>query len=287
MRRVNPVGAKASGSAARHRSIVVDGSTAETSRSTRGRTPRARRPRRDAAQADLGAGGAVGVVEDRARHAPAGDLAQVADGRGARQPAGGRVAGRDRRGRTSSRSSDQRGSRRSTTPDTPARRRPVRGGVDGPAARTDGASDADGPGSASCGDRRRSVGWAASGPTTAGRARAGPAVPRATGRDSSWPSPGNSSSSRDAAALELDEEAGALLERAAPVLLGVDDQRRGRDPPRRPRQLRRYCSGSVPRYRSGKNNPMSEDPTKLTGSSNARSLMPAVNRVVRPRAGSS
>ena len=37
MSRVNPVGAKASGSAERAPSSVVDGSTAETSRSTRGR----------------------------------------------------------------------------------------------------------------------------------------------------------------------------------------------------------------------------------------------------------
>ena len=37
MSRVKPVGAKASGSAARAPSTVVDGSTAETSRSTRGR----------------------------------------------------------------------------------------------------------------------------------------------------------------------------------------------------------------------------------------------------------
>ncbi len=42
-------------------------------------------------------------------------------------------------------------------------------------------------------------------------------------------------------------------------------------------------SGSVPRYTSGKNHPMSEDPTKLTGSVKARSLMAAAKRVVRPR----
>jgi hypothetical protein len=41
-------------------------------------------------------------------------------------------------------------------------------------------------------------------------------------------------------------------------------------------------SGSVPRYWSGKLQPMSEDPTKLIGSTNARSLMAAANRDVRP-----
>ena len=40
-------------------------------------------------------------------------------------------------------------------------------------------------------------------------------------------------------------------------------------------------SGSVPRYPSGKYHPMSEEPTKLTGSVNARSLIAAANRVVR------
>ena len=41
-------------------------------------------------------------------------------------------------------------------------------------------------------------------------------------------------------------------------------------------------SGSVPTYSSGKKNPMSEDPTKLTGSVNARSAIAAAKRVVRP-----
>ena len=41
-------------------------------------------------------------------------------------------------------------------------------------------------------------------------------------------------------------------------------------------------SGSVPRYWSGKFHPMSEDPTKLTGSRKARSLIAAANRDVRP-----
>ena len=78
---------------------------------------------------------------------------------------------------------------------------------------------------------------------------------------------------RDAAALELDVEPGALLDRAAPVLLGVDDQGRRRDRPgaRPARSARRCRSGSVPRYWSGKYQPMSEEPTKLTGSMNARS----------------
>ena len=140
-----------------------------------------------------------------------------------------------RRGRTSSRSSDQRGSRRSTTgPDAspaqvshPGRAHGQRLGTGGldrrsrPPTRL-GQRPSRRPGSA------RS---AASGPTTAGRARAGPAG--AAGRperDSSCPSPGNSSSSDGhAAALELDVEPGALLQRAAPVLLGVDDQRRRGD----------------------------------------------------------
>jgi hypothetical protein len=41
-------------------------------------------------------------------------------------------------------------------------------------------------------------------------------------------------------------------------------------------------SGSVPRYWSGKFQPMSEDPRKLTGSRNARSLTAAAKRGVRP-----
>jgi hypothetical protein len=38
----------------------------------------------------------------------------------------------------------------------------------------------------------------------------------------------------------------------------------------------------VPTYSSGKKNPMSEEPTKLTGSLKARSLIAATNRSVRP-----
>ena len=92
MSRVNPVGANASGSADRAPSSVVDGSTAETSRSTLGRNSTAVERLPGPAQADLRPGGAVGVVEDRARHAPPGDLAEVADGGRAGQPPVGRVA---------------------------------------------------------------------------------------------------------------------------------------------------------------------------------------------------
>ena len=95
MSRVNPVGAKTSGRPTGRPSSVVEGSTTETSRSTRGRELHALERLPGAPQADLRPGRAVGVVEHRPRHPAAGDLAEVADRGGAGQPPVGRVAGRD------------------------------------------------------------------------------------------------------------------------------------------------------------------------------------------------
>ena len=92
---------------------------------------------------------------------------------------------------------------------------------------------------------------------------------------------------RHAAALELDEPALSLLHRAPPVVLGVDDERRRRTCAHvRHRRLRGdrgapRRSAASPRYSRPKNQPMSLDPTKLTGSRNPRSTIAPTNRSVR------
>ena len=80
--------------------------------------------------------------------------------------------------------------------------------------------------------------------------QAGQPVPRPAGAGELVPLAGEQQElGGDAAALELDVEPRALLDRAAPVLLGVDDQRRGGDRRRRApaRSARRSAAGSVPR----------------------------------------
>ena len=91
--RVKPVGRedqRQRGAGARGSSSTV--STAETSRSTRGRNSTRAKASPGAPQADLRAGGAVGVVEDRARRPAPGEQAQVRDRTRAGQPPLGRVA---------------------------------------------------------------------------------------------------------------------------------------------------------------------------------------------------
>ena len=89
--RVNPVGAKAKGSADGPPSRVVEVSMCETSRSTEGRNSRSAERGPRTGQRELALGGAVRVVEHRPRRAAPGDLPQVADGVGPRETAPRRV----------------------------------------------------------------------------------------------------------------------------------------------------------------------------------------------------
>ena len=142
-----------------------------------------------------------------------------------------------RRGRTTSRSSDQRGSRRSTTPVTlpgPAAAgqstrvaRTVRGSAVGAVVELD-------PGRRHRRHRRRPPGFCGgrqpARPPPQDVLEPGQPVPRPPGAGQLVALPREQQQLRGhAAALELDVEPGALLERAAPVLLGVDDQRRRGD----------------------------------------------------------
>ena len=142
------------------------------------------------------------------------------------------------RGRTSSRTSDQRGIRRSTPSTLVPRSVSPPGSRARSAARRPRISPSSGSpsGTGSAGASRRGDLPGVQRrrqplrPPAQHVLQPGQPVPRAAGPGQLVPLPREQQQlRRDAAALELDVEAGALLERAAPVLLGVDDQRRRRD----------------------------------------------------------
>ena len=89
--RVKPVGASTRGSGIGRPRSRVDGSTAPTSRRTRGRNVRSANADAVGPHGALVLGRPVDVVEDAARQPPPGDGPQVVDRRGTRQPPGRRV----------------------------------------------------------------------------------------------------------------------------------------------------------------------------------------------------
>src|SRR3954471_6507730 len=302
MSRVNPVGAKAKGSADAAPSTVVAGSTTATSRSTLGQNSTRSKAARERRRL-ISAPAAPSVYSKTARGTRrraisrrSATVAALASLRSLPGPAG-------RRGRISSSNSDQRGIRRSTTvppsPHTGDDGGPIGGvGVAAPPCQR-GTGTSPGrlrsvdPGGAH-GQRLPARRFAVEHVAVDGRFRCGrgrlsgrlsrvrrrgqPARPPAQHvLEPGAPVPGPAGAGqlvplpreqqqlgRDSAALELDVEPGTLLHRAAPVLLGVDDHRRRGDP----RGVRHRALGGDP-LRIGAEVLVGENPPDVRGTHEA------------------